>query len=141
MDYPTRCKQARDAKHGDKTLLTGSELEEPPYPQHGDTWGGVWKFNAKNLTLVSLASGYGYDVDLERIKSQQDIVRTIGHLLATKTSWCHGANIGHFVQALFDLTEGCGEWHGDFDLRNIVRKNREVALKGGSKNGQQATAG
>jgi hypothetical protein len=100
MNYPDKC-------------TVGSK------PQHGDTWGGVWKFNAHNLTLRPTHNHY--EVDLDTIKTRNQLTEWIGHLLATK-GWCQGDTIGHFVQAIHDLCHPeAGDWSKEFSVRQIVR--------------------
>jgi hypothetical protein len=130
MDYPDKVRKFEDdnylARHpdwipGTARFMSLAELQDPPRPRHGDTWGGAWRFNRKNLTLEAICSGYDYEVDLERIKTKAEAVHWIGHL-QTKV-WGQGANLGHFIEALSDVAGLTGDqWHTEFNVCDRVRK-------------------
>ena len=86
-----------------------SELAKVPdlIPKHNDYWGR-WVYNEKNFTLYynpeEGKSGYNYEVDLERIHSNQNLVDWLTQLYGK--NWTTVEDIGNLFSALYCIFDG-----------------------------------
>jgi hypothetical protein len=65
-------------------LICASDIE--PMPRIAGKWGN-WRFQ-KNLTIAYVKNGYYlYELDLEQIHSQKDILHWIWHIFGKSDEW------------------------------------------------------
>ena len=118
-----------------------SELRAVPkmIPRHNDYWGR-WVYNEKNLTLYynpeEGKSGYDYEVDLERIHNNQNLVDWLTQLY--DKNWTTTEDIGNLFSALYCIFDGLHNTflhldNEDFDstsfLKQRIRDRRVIDAK------------
>lgn len=82
------------------------QLYPPVKLTHGDRWGN-WIYNAKNFTLVIKKPSYrsGYDIDLERCATAQEVLNWIVHMRGK--NWMDDKDLADLVRAFHDILDLC----------------------------------